>query len=222
MPELPTEDPPAPEPAAKPARKHFSMLRSLALADTLTLGNAACGTLSIFFCLKALDHGEPAIIWTAFALLPVALVLDVADGFVARWRRRSSYLGADLDSLADIVSFGVAPAVLGYTLGLRGEWDVLFLVYFVTCGIARLARYNATIEQLCDEHGKVRHYEGLPIPSSLLLVGVLAVAFATDATGDSLWFGQFELLGFDWHPLSLIYLVSGSAMVSATLKIPKP
>ena len=59
-------------------------------------------------------------------LLPLALVCDVLDGYVARLdRSRQSRLGADLDSLADVISFGVAPAVLGYTLGLRGGWDML-------------------------------------------------------------------------------------------------
>jgi len=210
-------------PGEGPAKKkHFSMLRSLVLADLLTLGNAACGTLAIFMCLKGLDHHEPGYLWTAFGLIPVSLVLDVMDGFVARWRRKSSYLGADLDSLADIVSFGVAPAVFGYTLGLRGGWDVVVLVLFVTAGIARLARYNATLEELGGETGKVPYYEGLPIPSSVLLVGVLAVAFGLDAVGDKLWFGSFELLGGNFHPLSLMYLLSGCAMVSATMRIPKP
>ena len=53
-------------------------------------------------------------------------------------------LGADLDSLADVISFGVAPAVLGFTLGLRGGWDMLSLTYFVVCGVSRLARFNVT------------------------------------------------------------------------------
>ena len=70
---------------------------------------------------------------------------DVLDGYVARLNRtRPSLLGADLDSLADVISFGVAPAVLGYTLGLRGGWDMLCLTYFVVCGVSRLARFNVT------------------------------------------------------------------------------
>ena len=211
------------EPVEQPAKKkHFSMVRELVLADLLTLGNAACGTLAIFMCLKGLDHHEPGYIWTAFALIPVALLLDILDGAVARWRHKSSYLGADLDSLADIVSFGVTPAVIGYTLGLRGGWDVVVLVLFVTAGIARLARYNATMDQLSNEDGKVKYYEGLPIPSSVILVGVWAIAFGLDAVGAHIWFGSFELLSGTFHPLSLMYLLSGCAMVSATLRIPKP
>jgi hypothetical protein len=64
-------------------------------------------------------------------------------------------LGADLDSLADIISFGVAPAVLGYTLGLRGGWDMLCLTYFVVCGVSRLARFNVTAEALAIKRPKV-------------------------------------------------------------------
>ena len=73
------------------------------------------------------------------------------DGYVARLNRaRQSVLGADLDSLADVISFGVAPAVLGFTLGLRGGWDMLVLTYFVVCGVSRLARFNVTAAALAD------------------------------------------------------------------------
>ncbi len=128
-----------------PTRRHLSMLRSYTWADALTIGNAACGTIAIFLCLDYLAEGSPRYLWTAFLLLPLALVLDVLDGYVARLdRRRQSVLGADLDSLADVISFGVAPAVLGFTLGLRGGWDMLVLSYFVVCGVSRLARFNVT------------------------------------------------------------------------------
>jgi CDP-diacylglycerol---serine O-phosphatidyltransferase len=205
---------------AKP--KPFSMLRSFVLADFLTLANAACGTAAIFFCLNYLDEKDPVFLWMSFVLLPVALVFDFFDGFVARWRRKQSALGADLDSLADVVSFGVAPAVVAYTLGMRGGWDVLVLIYFVVCGIARLARYNVTATLLADEQGKVKYYEGTPIPTSLALVVVLAVAFATGSYGPELWFGMFEIGPWGFHPLVLMYALSGSAMISTALRIPKP
>src|SRR5688500_14689702 len=122
-------------------RRHMSMLRSYTAADALTIGNAACGTISIFLCLDYLAAGSPRLLWIAFLLLPAALLFDVLDGYVARLNpRRQSVLGADLDSLADTISFGVGPAVLGFTLGLRGGWDMLILTYFVVCGVSRLAR----------------------------------------------------------------------------------
>lgn len=200
--------------------KHFSLIRELGLADVFTLGNASCGTASIFCCLQYLDTANETFIWVAFALLPVALVLDFLDGRVAR-RRRNSRLGADLDSLADIVSFGVAPATIAFTLGMRGGWDSLVLIYFVVCGISRLARYNVTAEALADDTGKVKYYEGTPIPTSIALVVMLMVAFSIDAVGTSLWFGEL-VVGWKLHPLVLTFAVSGTAMASATLRIPKP
>jgi CDP-diacylglycerol--serine O-phosphatidyltransferase len=140
----------------------MSMLRSYTPADALTIGNAACGTIAIFLCLNYLAENERRFLWTAFLLLPLALVCDVLDGYVARLnRKRQSVLGADLDSLADVISFGVAPAVLGFTLGLRGGWDMLILAYFVVCGVSRLARFNVTADALADaETGKVKVLRG--------------------------------------------------------------
>ncbi len=165
-------------------RRHFSMLRSYTAADALTIGNAGCGTIAIFLCLDYLATGSRQFLWTAFLLLPLALVLDVLDGYVARLnRKRQSVLGADLDSLADVISFGVAPAVLGFTLGLRGGWDMVILTYFVVCGVSRLARFNVTAEALADAStGKVKYFEGTPIPTSILIVAVLGVAMLRDGS----------------------------------------
>ena len=202
--------------------KHWSMLRTYTLSDAFTLTNAGCGVLTVFCCLYYLiDADRPILLWT-FVLLPVALVCDVLDGHVARRGNRASILGADLDSLADIISFGVAPAVLGFTLGLQGGWDVVILTYFVLCGVSRLARFNATIPELADETGKVSHFEGAPIPTSVVLVLCLAVAFWLGHVGLDLWFGAYRLGPATLHPLSLLFALNGSAMISATLKVPKP
>ena len=210
-------------PEARPKPRHFSMLRSFALADLFTLGNAACGTVSIFLCLSYIAEDDRRFLWMAFVLLPIALILDAFDGYVARKRQKWSGLGADLDSLADIVSFGVAPAVLAYTLGMRGFWDAVVLVYFVCCGISRLARFNVTAADLADiDTGKVKYFEGTPIPTSIALVVLLGIAFASGAVGPQLWGGDGELLGLVLHPLVLVYAISGSAMISATLRVPKP
>ena len=202
-------------------RKSFSMIRTFVLADIVTLGNASCGTGAIFACLAFLDERRPGWLWLALALLPVALVCDILDGSIARWRRKQSPIGADLDSLADVVSFGVAPAVLGFTLGLRGGWDAAILLYFVGCGISRLARYNVTASALSDETGKVKYYEGTPIPTSLALVMALGIAFAQGHFGDQLWLGVMQLGPWKLHPLALMYALSGSMMIS-TIRIPKP
>jgi CDP-diacylglycerol--serine O-phosphatidyltransferase len=205
-------------------RPHLSMLRSYTPADALTIGNAACGTMAIFLCLQYVSGREPRLLWTALALLPLALVCDVLDGYVARLnRRRQSMLGGDLDSLADIISFGVAPAVLGATLGLDGGWDMLILTYFVVCGVSRLARFNVTADALADlTTGKVKYFEGTPIPTSIAIVALLGAAVFTGHIDDRIWFGAVRIGGAEWHPLTILYGLSGSAMISATLRIPKP
>jgi CDP-diacylglycerol--serine O-phosphatidyltransferase len=205
-------------------RRHLSMLRSYTAADAFTIGNAACGTIAIFLCLDYIASDNRRFLWTAFFLLPLALVLDLVDGYVARLdRKRQSVLGADLDSLADVISFGVAPAVLGFTLGLRGGWDMLILTYFVICGVSRLARFNVTAETLSDrETGKVKYFEGTPIPTSVLIVLLFGLASYLGRIDDRLWFGVIRLGPAELHPLALIYAISGSAMISATLRIPKP
>ena len=205
-----------------PPKQHLSMLRSYTQADLFTLANASCGTISIFLCLDYLDEGRNQFFWVAFLLLFAALGCDVMDGYWSRKSGRQSVLGADLDSLSDIVSFGVAPAVLGFTLGLRGAWDVVILAYFVVCGISRLARFNVTAGALTGESGKVKYFEGTPIPTSILLVGLLGVAFYENAIHEALWLGVYRLGPAAFHPLTLIYALSGSAMISATLRIPKP
>jgi len=207
-----------------PPRRHLSMLRSYTPADALTIGNAACGTIAIFLCLDYIASGNPRYLWTAFILLPSALVCDVLDGYVARLNpKRQSVLGADLDSLSDVISFGVAPAVLGFTLGLRGGWDMLCLTYFVVCGVSRLARFNVTAADLADtETGKVKYFEGTPIPTSILIVALLGAASRFGKIDADLWFGMYQVGPALLHPLALVYAASGSAMISATLRVPKP
>jgi CDP-diacylglycerol---serine O-phosphatidyltransferase len=203
-------------------KKHLSMLRSYTLADLFTLANGGCGTISIFLCLNYIAEGRNQFLWIAFLLLFAALACDIVDGYWSRKSGRHSVLGADLDSLADVVSFGVAPAVLGFTLGMRGAWDILILVYFVVCGISRLARFNVTAAALSRESGKVKYFEGTPIPTSILIVGLLGAAFYENAINEALWLGVYRLGPATFHVLTLIYALSGSAMISATLRVPKP
>jgi CDP-diacylglycerol--serine O-phosphatidyltransferase len=205
-----------------PPKKHLSMLRSYTVADLFTLANGTCGTISIFLCLNYIAEGRNQFFWIAFLLLFAALGCDIVDGYWSRKSDTHSALGADLDSLADVVSFGVAPAVLGFTLGLRGAWDIVILAYFVVCGISRLARFNVTAAALSGESGKVKYFQGTPIPTSILIVGLLGAAFYENAINEALWLGVYRLGPATIHPLTLIYALSGSAMISATLRVPKP
>jgi CDP-diacylglycerol--serine O-phosphatidyltransferase len=203
-----------------PSQKSKSIFRSFVLADIITLANASFGMAAIFLCLSHVTDSRTDCLWAVFLLLPFALVCDVLDGFVARRLKRHSVLGADLDSLADIVTFGVAPAVLGFVLGLRGIWDVLILIYFVNCGISRLARFNVTAEALSGGTGKVKYYEGTPIPTSIIIVFILGIAYWQGRIDHLLPFGSFRIGPWIFHPFSLLYAASGSAMISS-IRIPK-
>jgi CDP-diacylglycerol--serine O-phosphatidyltransferase len=198
------------------------MIRGFHLADWFTIANAFCGMGAELAVMAYLQGELPNGLLVAAALVPAAFVFDVFDGRIARWRQKQSALGRELDSLADVISFGVAPAALAFGAGLDGGWDALVLVYFVACGVSRLARYNITAEALAaDESGKVKYFEGTPIPTSVVLVGLLAFAAWKGHVGEQVWWGAREIAGMTLHPLVLLYLLSGSLMISKTIHIPK-
>jgi len=203
-----------------PKTKHFALIREFQLADWFTLANAVCGMGALFSMLTYLQTTEVRHIYYAGGMVFAALVFDVLDGRIARWRRVTSGIGRELDSLSDVISFGVAPAVIGYGCGMQGFYDRIVLAYFVACGVSRLARYNVTADALSEGGDKVKYFEGTPIPTSLVLVLLMAWAASQDALGDSLWFGQLVVAGFTLHPLVLLFALSGSLMISR-LRIPK-
>jgi CDP-diacylglycerol--serine O-phosphatidyltransferase len=202
-------------------KKPFSMIREFHLADWFTLANAVCGIGAIFSIMTYLDLHDVRHVYYACSLVLVALIFDVFDGRIARWRKKTSILGRELDSLADIISFGVAPAIIGYGCGMQGLYDRILLAYFVACGVSRLARYNVTAETLSQGTDKVKYFEGTPIPTSLLLVFILALAAWSGAINQDLWFGEITLVSFKLHPLVLMFALSGSLMISR-IHIPKP
>ena len=197
------------------------MIREFYLADWFTLANAVCGTGALFSIMSYLERQEVRHVYLACGLVLAALIFDVLDGRIARWRQKTSVLGRELDSLADVISFGVAPAIIGYGCGMQGLYDRIVLAFFVACGVSRLARYNVTAEALSEGTNKVKYFEGTPIPTSIVLVLLLAVAAWTGAVGQQLWFGEVTLAGFKLHPLVLLFALSGSLMISR-VRIPKP
>ena len=201
-------------------QKPFSMIREFHLADWFTLANAVCGTGALFSMLTYLQTTDVRHVYFACGLVVAALIFDVLDGRIARWRQQTSAMGRELDSLADVISFGVAPAVIAYGCGMQGFYDRIVLAYFVACGVSRLARYNITAEVLSEGGDKVKYFEGTPIPTSVLLVALMFAAATQGAVGESLWFGKVVLAGFTLHPLVLLFAVSGSLMVSR-IRIPK-
>lgn len=196
--------------------RRFDLLRSLHLPDFLTLANGACGIVAVFHAIHFVENRLPAHLWIAAGLVPLALLFDFLDGRVARARQGSSALGRELDSLADLLSFGAAPAVIAYAIGLRTTADQVILIYFTLCGLARLARYNVTADTLSDTAGKVQYYEGTPIPTSVVPLGATLAAYAADAISPWRW------LGVTFHWPSLLFALSGSLMISKRLHIPKP
>lgn len=203
-----------------PSPKPFSMIREFNLADWLTLSNALCGVGALFSAMTYLQTAEVLHLYFACGLIPLALLFDVLDGRVARWRQKSSAMGRELDSLADVISFGVAPAAIAYACGMQGLFDRIVLLFFVACGVSRLARYNVTAEELSEGGDKVKYFEGTPIPTSLVLVAVLALSIWQGALGAQLWLGVLSIGGFQFHPLVMMFALSGSLMISR-IRIPK-
>ena len=129
----------------------------------------------------------------AASLIAVSIVLDIADGFVARLVGATSPFGLQLDSLADLISFGLAPAILVHTWALD-EWPVLAWLaafFWLACAAFRLARFNVTIDPLADK----RYFVGLPSP------GAAAVVMATILALDSPEWGPATGPWRAWFPL---------------------
>jgi CDP-diacylglycerol--serine O-phosphatidyltransferase len=109
----------------------------------------------------------------AMAVVGAALC-DMLDGRIARMTRSASSFGVQYDSLADMIAFGVAPAILVYTWALRawGRWGWLAATLYVTCGALRLARFNVQVGTI-----EKRHFLGLPIPAAALVVASTVILF---------------------------------------------
>jgi len=196
--------------------KHFSMLRSFHTADLFTIANGCCGIVAVFRAMHFLATGDATSIYLAAGLVPLAIVFDVLDGRIARWRHRASPLGRELDSLADLISFGVAPAAIAYAIGLSTRLDQLVLVYFVLCGLSRLARYNITADALAGAEGKVRYFEGTPIPTSVIPLALTLLAFHREQLL------AVVVRGVSFHLTVALFAISGSLMISKTLHVAKP
>ncbi len=192
------------------------MIRGFHLADLFTIANGCCGMAAVFEAMRFLAAQDRRHIYLAAALVPLALVFDVLDGRIARWRHAASPMGRELDSLADVISFGVAPASIAFAAGLQSALDQVILMYFAACGVSRLARYNVTAEAMAAETGKVTHFEGTPIPTSIVPLGLLILAFHHGTLY------PVRLVGISFHLVALVFLVSGSLMISKTFKVPKP
>ncbi|UPX19347.1 CDP-diacylglycerol--serine O-phosphatidyltransferase [Ascochyta rabiei] len=206
---------------------HFSLVRALHLADFITELNGFCGVMSVFsslrYCIQDDLHNYTNLYW-ALGFIPLGLFFDFMDGKVARWRKKASLMGQELDSLADLVSFGVSPAAAAFAMGIRTPLDHLLLSFFVLCGLTRLARFNVTVAMVPkDESGKSKYFEGTPIPMSLGIVQIMAFWVYKGWTLEQIPLGLWlEGTMFEFHPVVAMFILHGCLMVSKTIHIPKP
>lgn len=205
---------------------HFSLIRMLHLADFITELNGFCGVMSILssmrYCLGSPSaHGN---LWAALAFMPFGLFFDFMDGKVARWRKKSSLMGQELDSLADLISFGVSPATAAFAIGLRTPVDHFILTFFVLCGLTRLARYNITVANLPkDSTGKSKYFEGTPIPTSLTIAALMGYWLSKGWVLEKLPLGIWAPgTIFEFHPIVGLFVLSGCLMTSKKIHVPKP
>lgn len=174
-------------------RGRAAMMRGVFFLPSLaTLGNALCGFAALYVCTLspegesdkwAIMFAENKLLWAAY-LVFIAAIFDVLDGRLARLTRHTTDFGGQLDSLADVISFGVAPAFVALQLFKtegpspipiplsRLIWALGAL--YVACTAMRLARFNVT-----NEHGEQHHrsFQGLPSPAAGLAVMSLVLLF---------------------------------------------
>lgn len=206
---------------------HFSLIRAMHLADVITELNGFCGFMAVLsamrYCLG--DASDLSNLWLAFFFMPFGLFFDFFDGKVARWRQKSSLMGQELDSLADLISFGVAPASVGFAIGFRTFVDTIILSFYVLCGLTRLARFNVTVAMLPkDKTGKSKYFEGTPIPFACLTSSAIMATFTfMDLIHDKLPLGlAMAGTAFEFHPIAALFVLNGCLMTSKTLRVPKP
>lgn len=189
-------------------------LKSIALIPTLiTLGNGVCGVVAIFYIGQYMaDPAAERIAQRAAWLILAAMVFDALDGYVARLTRTASSFGAQLDSLCDLITFGVAPGFLTYAVSrnvVEEPWArpvQAVCVLYAMCALIRLARF--TVETTPDESSH-REFAGLPSPAA---AGVMASAVLPAVTIAKL--GLPGLADAIRHALPGLALATGILMVS--------
>lgn len=164
------------------------------LADLVTLFGLLCG---VFSCVLVAQHPIVAMI-----LIGLAALCDTMDGKIARTNKKSTkrerFYGVQLDSLCDLVSFGVAPCFMAYNLGYQTAFDLILYALFIACGAIRLANFN-TEAALDTTDLRMRHFTGIPIPiSGLVFPVVFILHLLTDGNVGWLFRIMFLLVGFGY------------------------
>ncbi len=155
------------------------MKHILTPGNLFTSASLFCGLYSVMVSAGAEPH-EVDSFYTAALLIIFAGIFDGLDGRVARLTNTQSDFGVELDSLVDVVSFGVAPAVLLFKwgLGAYGRLGLLVAFLFTLCGVFRLARFNMDAHQNKGEQRPKKYTEGLPITCAGGMVAVLVLHHA--------------------------------------------
>jgi CDP-diacylglycerol--serine O-phosphatidyltransferase len=166
----------------------MQILSLMKLADIFTVGNLCCGILSILLAIDG-HYGLSA------SLLFLAVIFDVLDGKIAGLLHQKNLFGKQIDSMSDLVSFGVAPALLYYSMSSPGVLGIAVSLFFIACGMLRLARYN-----ISEGTGFV----GIPITVNGVLFPILFLVFSSFPESLKYW--------------PMIFLIQGFLMIS-TLKI---
>jgi CDP-diacylglycerol--serine O-phosphatidyltransferase len=152
----------------KKRRTPIKMRRGIYILPNLfTTGNLFCGFWAIISVF------QEKFFYAAVAIL-LACVFDILDGKVARLSGATSKFGVQYDSLADLVSFGIAPALLAFSWALRpyGKFGWLAAFLFVVCGALRLARFNVQ-----SASGEVKYFKGLPIPAAASMIALTILLY---------------------------------------------
>ncbi len=185
------------------------------LPSLFTAGNIAAGFYAITQCLQA-TPGDNSFFNHAALAIAFALPFDALDGRIARMTNTESDFGRELDSLADVITFGVAPSVLAYTWGFRMlpllphphlrqnamEFGVVAAFLFLICGACRLARFNVTTNPKPSNPGRPgrRYFVGMPIPAAAGVIASVVHCFRGSPIDDAriafVWLGLLLFTGF--------------------------
>ena len=175
----------------------------------LTLGNSVCGFIAILnTCLiyRAVDTDVPRILVTSAWLIGGAMLFDMLDGWTARKLHASSEYGVEMDSLADMVTFGVAPAVmvammahadvLGTFGWLSWRWVWVACGVYVCCTALRLALYNVLTHRPSTESADAISFHGLPSPGAAAAICSIVVLYRSDSVSDDMVTRLVQVLPF--------------------------
>ncbi len=211
MPE--SQPPPGASEAEEPKLKIYF------LPNLLTAGNLFCGFLAITRIVEADLHPPYTHIKEALFYILLACIFDLFDGRVARMGGRESPFGREFDSLADVVSFGVAPAFLVHRVVLKDVFNVIDMpqvgwfiaALYLICGALRLARFNCLAAQP-NNSGGGNEFMGFPIPAAAGLVASLTLLL--------MWWDEKNFSQANWRFLLPVVLLFLSFMMVSEVKYP--